>query len=158
MLGVVGWGVAARSGDVMVAGITLGEVGYRAFLLVYGVVFPGYALICMLPTLRQRGGGHVSLRARHIVFGVACIAAYPMSVAGLILGHYEWLLGLYGARGVGGGPVPAGPARREIGRRRPDRLSRPAATGCRQLIHTRCDSFRELRDAAGPAVQSPDAF
>jgi hypothetical protein len=111
MLGVVGWGVAARSGDVMVAGITLGEVGYRAFLLVYGVVFPGYALICMLPTLRQRGGGHVSLRARHIVFGVACIAAYPMSVAGLILGHYEWLLGLYGALAAGWAAVQFLPAR-----------------------------------------------
>jgi hypothetical protein len=76
---------------VTVAGLTLGEVGYRLFLLAYGVVFPAYALLCMIPTRRQG----VSMRARRVVFAVACLVAYPMAVAGFVLGQSGWLLGLY---------------------------------------------------------------
>ena len=81
--------------------LTLGEVGYRGFLLVYGVFFPGYVLICMLPPLHPQKRRAVSRTARRRVFWIASAAAYPFGVMGLIVGPMVWLLGLYASLGLG---------------------------------------------------------
>lgn len=88
-----GWSLPTADGG----SLTLGEAGYRAFLLIYGVHFPGYALICMIPTLRPG----IAPEARRKVFWVASSIAYPMAVMGLIVGPSWWLLGLYGTLGAG---------------------------------------------------------
>ncbi len=87
-------------------GLTLGEMGYRAFLLIYGVFFPAYVLICMIPTLR-RG---IPARAKRRVFWIASLVAYPLAVMGLIIGPMVWLLGLYAALGIGRAVVELLPA------------------------------------------------
>ena len=109
IVGLTVWGVVARTQDVMVAGLTLGEAGYRLFLLVYGVVFPAYVLICMIPT-RRRG---VGLTSRRWVFAGASLLGMPMGIAGLILGQSAWLLGLYAALLMGRLVVECLPARVE---------------------------------------------
>lgn len=97
--GLIGLAAAGRLDLVgrFVPGLTPGEVGYRLFLLIYGVVFPGYVLICMLPTLR-RGPGPA---ARRGVFTVACVLAFPMAVMGFIVAQTWWLLGLYATLAAG---------------------------------------------------------
>ncbi len=80
---------------VTAAGITAGEWGYRLFILVYGVFFPGYVLLCMLPTLRPRTDAF-----RLQVFWIAAVLGAPLCVMGLITGPMAWLLGLYAVLGV----------------------------------------------------------
>ncbi|MEM9915066.1 MAG: hypothetical protein AAF911_08900 [Planctomycetota bacterium] len=102
MLGALVWAVVSRHAEWTLptaegGAMTLGEVGYRLFLLIYGVHFPGYVLICMIPTLRPG----IAAKARRKVFWVASSIAYPMAVMGLIVGPSWWLLGLYATLGVG---------------------------------------------------------
>lgn len=108
LIGALGWVVLSRAVDATPGGLTMGEVGYRLFLLCYGVFFPGYVLICMLPPLpRKRPWSSpenrkaVSESARKWVFIVACVLAYPAAVMGFILGQTWWLLGLYGVLTAG---------------------------------------------------------
>ncbi|MEO1236974.1 MAG: hypothetical protein AAFX76_09325, partial [Planctomycetota bacterium] len=88
-------------------GLTPGEVGYRAFLMVYGAIFPGYVLICVLPTaraglgLRDTGVAGPSRRARWGVFVAAVLVGYPLGFVGLVVGPTAWLLGLYGVLALG---------------------------------------------------------
>ncbi len=102
MLGALIWAVVSRHAEWSLptadgGNLTPGEVGYRAFLLIYGVHFPGYALICMIPTLRPG----IPPEARRRVFWVASSIAYPMAVMGLVVGPSWWLLGLYATLGAG---------------------------------------------------------
>ncbi|MEM9419717.1 MAG: hypothetical protein AAGA25_11810 [Planctomycetota bacterium] len=102
MLAALAWAVLSRQSGWTLptadgGSLTLGEVGYRLFLLVYGVFFPGYVLICMLPTLRPG----ISMASRRKVFWVSCAVAYPLAIMGFIVGPSWWLLGLYGTLGVG---------------------------------------------------------
>ncbi|MEM8739139.1 MAG: hypothetical protein AAGG38_11785, partial [Planctomycetota bacterium] len=53
IVAALAWATVSRLSPATLGSLTLGEVGYRAFLLIYGVFFPGYALICMLPPLKQ---------------------------------------------------------------------------------------------------------
>ena len=108
LLGALAWAVLSRaSGWRLPAetgyGLTLGEVGYRLFLLAYGVFFPAYVLICMIPPLRswKAGARRPSPSARRRVFWVASVTAYPVAVMGLIVGPAVWLLGLYGVLAAG---------------------------------------------------------
>ncbi|MEM7627576.1 MAG: hypothetical protein AAF333_18425 [Planctomycetota bacterium] len=113
MLGALGWAVVSRTTGIVVPthsghDLTLGEAGYRAFLLIYGVFFPAYVLICMIPTLRS--GHQPSLAARRKVFWVASIVSYPLAMMGLIVGPMIWLLGLYGTLAAGRVVVELWPA------------------------------------------------
>ena len=86
------------------AGITAGEWGYRLFILTYGVFFPGYVLLCMLPTLRPRTDAF-----RLQVFWIAAVLGTPLCVMGLITGPMAWLLGLYAVLGAGRVVLDVGP-------------------------------------------------
>lgn len=93
----LGGGVAVRSfNHTLIAGITPGEIGYRAFILAYGVIFPAYVLLCMLPTIRKG----ICPKARRAVFVIAVLVGYPMGLAGFALADTVWLLGLYAVFGV----------------------------------------------------------
>ena len=87
----IAWALLADPHAATNAGITAGEVGYRLFLLIYGVFFPAYVLLCMIPTLKPRTD---TLKLQ--VFWIASIIAYPLAVMGLVTGPMIWLLGLYG--------------------------------------------------------------
>lgn len=63
------------------------ELGYRAFLLLYGTVFPAYVLICMTPTYRQ-----VSHKSRVILFAVAAALSYPLACTAFIANRSLWVL------------------------------------------------------------------
>ncbi len=55
-------------------GLTMGEIFYRCFLLAYGLPFPAYVLLCMIPTRRPVAG-----RTRAIVWLIATLAALPFA-------------------------------------------------------------------------------
>lgn len=63
------------------------ELGYRAFLLLYGTVFPAYVLLCMTPTYRQ-----VSHKSRVALFAVAATLSYPLACAAFIANRSLWVL------------------------------------------------------------------
>ena len=71
-------------------GLTPFEVGYRVFLLAYGVLFPAYVWLCMLPTLR----GSVAIHKSGWVALVAAFVALPMAYASFVLATGVWVLGV----------------------------------------------------------------
>ncbi len=69
-----------------VLGVTWAEIGYRSFLLMYGLTFPAYVWLVMLKR------GNVT-RAALLRFGVTCLVAVPMGWVGFVTGPAWWLLG-----------------------------------------------------------------
>jgi len=69
---------AAPSG---LAGLSAGEVGYRLFMAFYGLVFPAYAWLCMIPTRDGRVG---PTRRKALVLAMAIGVAAPMFYMGFI--------------------------------------------------------------------------
>jgi hypothetical protein len=66
-----------------------GEIVYRLFMSFYGLVFPAYAWLCMLPTWRHPAPP--SRRAR-AVFATAVFVAAPMYYLALIEDRMVWLI------------------------------------------------------------------
>jgi len=97
LITAVAAGVFVRTADITWGGLSLGEVGYRLFIMAYGAIFPAYVLLCMLPTLRQG----ICPVARKRVFIAAVIVGYPLGVMGFVAGPAHWLLGLYAVFVVG---------------------------------------------------------
>ena len=93
------------------AGLTAGEWGYRLFIMVYGVFFPGYVLLCMLPTLKPRSDAF-----RLQVFWIAAVLGAPLCAMGLITGPMAWLLGLYVVLGLARVVLDVGPWGRKSGK------------------------------------------
>ena len=86
----------------------IGEVIYRTFLLFYGLAFPGYVFLCMIPTRRR-----VTRHAKLAVFLGALLAAAPMGYAGFVMGQSWWILGALGALALGRGIIELLPATSE---------------------------------------------
>ena len=86
------------------SGLSAGEWGYRLFITVYGVFFPGYVLLCMLPTFTPRSDAF-----RLQVFWIAAVLGAPLCVMGLVTGPMAWLLGLYAVLGVAWAVLNLGP-------------------------------------------------
>lgn len=97
--GLLGLAAAGRFDFIanFIPGLTPGEVGYRLFLLAYGVFFPAYVLICIIPTFRS----NIAPAAKRRVFLIASLAAYPPAVMGFIVGPAWWLIGLYAILALG---------------------------------------------------------
>jgi hypothetical protein len=70
-------------------GMSLFEGSYRVFMAFYGLVFPAYAWLCMLPTWRDPSP---PTRRMWIVCLVAIVAAAPMYWLGFIERQTFWLL------------------------------------------------------------------
>jgi hypothetical protein len=66
-----------------------GEAIYRIFMAFYGLVFPAYVWICMVP---GRGGAIGATPRAVAVFAVAVVVAAPMFWVGFIMGKMLWLL------------------------------------------------------------------
>jgi hypothetical protein len=85
LLGFVIAGVLSRFSDPLEA-LVLGEQIYRLFMGFYGLVFPAYVWLCMIP------GGWVTppTRRQVIVWAVAVIIAAPMFWMAFIRGQMMW--------------------------------------------------------------------
>lgn len=66
-------------------GLDGGEIIYRLFLGFYGLVFPAYVWVCMMPWR------HGSVRVRLLVAAGAVLIAGPAFFVGFVAGQYAWL-------------------------------------------------------------------
>jgi hypothetical protein len=91
---VVGFGVGLADAETQngYAGIALGEVIYRGFMAFYGLVFPAYVWLCMLPT-RDGHSGTLGERGRRklVVLALAVALATPCYWMGFIERQTWWL-------------------------------------------------------------------
>ncbi len=69
-------------------GLDCGEVVYRAFMGFYGLIFPAYACVCMLPLSRPAWPGWT----RVLLFIAAVVGALPFYFKGFVVGEFFWLL------------------------------------------------------------------
>jgi hypothetical protein len=76
----------ASVGLPRVAGLDAGEIVYRVFMACYGLVFPVYVWLFMLP----KRGRHPTMLARALIFTI--LIAMPMYFAGFILNRMVWLI------------------------------------------------------------------
>jgi hypothetical protein len=73
------------------AGLDVREVIYWLFMAPYGLIFPAYVWIVMMPERLRRG--QRSHRRRSLgVFALAVLAAFPMYWMGFVAGETIWLL------------------------------------------------------------------
>ena len=92
----------------------IGEVIYRVFLLFYGLVFPAYVFLCMIPTRRA-----VAWWPRVAVFVGAALVAAPMAYAGFVVGLSAWIPAALGVLALGRVIVELLPARTEAASQKP---------------------------------------
>jgi hypothetical protein len=87
--GLVGLGVVAVVSLLEFSNRTAsGELIYRLFLSFYGLIFPAYVWLCMIPTRGRTKPSAHSLR----VFAIACLVASPMYWLGFIEKKMLWLI------------------------------------------------------------------
>ncbi len=79
---LLGWIASGQMNEVF--GKTVAEVGYRTFLLAYGLPFPAYVWLCMIPTRRR-----VVARGKVIVWAITVLAGFPV-VFGYFIGNQAW--------------------------------------------------------------------
>lgn len=69
--------------------LTSGETIYRLFLLCYGMVFPAYVWLCMIPTLRP-----TNPRTRKAIFILGAVVCFPMGWAFFVGGGSAWIIAI----------------------------------------------------------------
>lgn len=89
-------------------GITTGEIGYRLFMSAYGLLFPAYVYLCMIPTADGHAG---PTRRKAITWLAACALAAPFFWLGFIEFEEVYLLPgmaivLAARLLLPGGPIP----------------------------------------------------
>lgn len=77
-------------GTVPRLGLTMGEAAYRAFMVFYGLVFPAYVWLCLIPP-RGRSFAPPS-RSTVRIFTFACGVALPFYWMGFMQRQTWWLL------------------------------------------------------------------
>ena len=81
-------------GDRLHSGMLVGEIVYRCFMSFYGLVFPAYVWLCMIPTRDGHSGtGGERGRRKLLVCAAACVLAAPCYWMGFIE-RVEWWLGV----------------------------------------------------------------
>lgn len=68
---------------------TVGETIYRCFLIFYGLVFPAYVWLVMIPTRKI-----TAVHQRKIVWAIATIICLPMAFLFIVLSWSWWILGV----------------------------------------------------------------
>ena len=68
----------------------MGEVGHRGFMSFYGLVFPAYVWLCMIP-LKNEQGTQKPTREKLVVLAVAVALAAPCYWMGFIERQTWWL-------------------------------------------------------------------
>lgn len=86
-IAVLRWFLVTTAG-ASYAGLSLGEIGYRLFMAFYGLVFPAYVWLCMIPT-RDGHSGPSRGKVRIWLFSVSVAA--PMFWMGFIERQTWWL-------------------------------------------------------------------
>ncbi|MCC6676916.1 MAG: hypothetical protein IT436_07220 [Phycisphaerales bacterium] len=81
--------VLSRFQDRVWSGLSIGEIGYRLFMSFYGLLFPAYVWLCLIPTWRRPAPP--TTRQVAVWLG-ACVIAAPMYWMGFIE-RVEWWLG-----------------------------------------------------------------
>ena len=71
----------------------VGELGYKLFMSCYGLIFPAYVWICMIPGRDGHAGitGPAGQR-KLVVLGIAALLASPLYWIGWVDGRSVWLL------------------------------------------------------------------
>jgi hypothetical protein len=82
--------VAANWPKATFSGLNTGEVMYRLFMSFYGLVFPAYVWICMIP-VRGEQGTRRPTRAKLLVLAIAVVLAAPCYWMGFIERQTCWL-------------------------------------------------------------------
>lgn len=90
LLGIITHRTPIEVTDGLIHHITLGEVLYRIFLLAYGIAFPGYVFLCMIPLWF----GKPSMLVRHTIWILATLAALPFGYVGFVMSQTPWILGV----------------------------------------------------------------
>ncbi len=88
---LLGLNLALIPSDLQIPGLKsmpIFEVIYRLFLGAYGLVFPAYVWLCMVPT---RDGHSGPRRDKIIVFTAATLAACPFFALGFLFHQAQWL-------------------------------------------------------------------
>jgi hypothetical protein len=81
----VAWALSAD--DFTYGRLSGGELGYRVFMAFYGLVFPAYVWLCVVPT--RRG---TPLTPRHVaVFLIAALVAAPLYWMAFVEGRMVWV-------------------------------------------------------------------
>lgn len=83
--------VLARWRDGLSGAMTGFEIAYRLFMSFYGLVFPAYVWLCMIPARGEMGTQRPTRRKR-AVLGVACLLAAPCYWMGFIEREAVWLV------------------------------------------------------------------
>ncbi|QDU32545.1 hypothetical protein KS4_05770 [Poriferisphaera corsica] len=93
-LGVVGvlLGYMSIDSGWTLNGLTSSEVAYRTFLMCYGLAFPAYVWLCMIPTLRK----DVSGKGRAVIWLIATLAGAPLVFGFFVMGYLWWMVYLLG--------------------------------------------------------------
>jgi hypothetical protein len=82
--------VLELSADLVISGLTPGEVVYRLFMSFYGLIFPAYVWLCMIP-VRGEAETRRPTRTKLTVFAVAVLLAAPCYWMGFIERQTWWL-------------------------------------------------------------------
>lgn len=89
---IIGAGLAAFAWFPSPWGMTLGEVVYRLFMSFYGLVFPAYVWVCMIPTRDGHSGiGGAIGRRKLLMLALAVTLAAPCYWLGFIVREEVWL-------------------------------------------------------------------
>lgn len=89
---IVGAAIGAFAWFLSPWGMTIGEVVYRLFMSFYGLVFPAYVWLCMIPTRDGHSGITGPLGRRKLIVLAAAVAlAAPCYWLGFIVRQEVWL-------------------------------------------------------------------
>lgn len=85
-------GLALDRPDVRYSGLSFWEITYRCFMSFYGLVFPAYVWLCVIPTRSGKSPMMTHPTRSLITLGVVVLAAAPMYWLGFIERQTLWLL------------------------------------------------------------------
>jgi hypothetical protein len=77
-----------RAASGWTTGLSASEIAYRLFMAFYGLVFPAYVWLCMIPT---RDGHSGPSRGKVLIWAIAVAVAAPMFWMGFIERQTWWL-------------------------------------------------------------------
>ncbi|QQE10549.1 hypothetical protein JD969_13690 [Planctomycetota bacterium] len=91
---IAGW-IATQSDWSMQVGDNVmrsSEVGYRTFLMCYGLAFPAYVWLCMIPTIRR----NITSRGKVWVWALATLGGAPLVFGFFVMNKLWWMVWLIG--------------------------------------------------------------
>ena len=87
-VGLLAANLVGHGFDDLTNGYATGETVFRIFLLAYGLAFPAYVFLCVIPL--WRGGGNE--RDKVIVWALTTLVTCPMAYMGFVMSQSIWIL------------------------------------------------------------------